>query len=243
MLAFACVIFSLLCAVLAIVARAVLLAPHAATPHTHDPVFLLHGLGAAPWTLFVLRIFLTRGGFPHVYAIPYNVDTSTIEASVESASHTMTDIVQRRHGGRRRVFLVGHSWGGLVAMRLHQRWNVQGAIAVASPLHGSRVLQQWCYSASWSMRRLFDCCARKSYLVLVRKAREAPPSHPYHSISTGWCGSTGFDGCVYRDEATLCLDGRHHTHVPKGDHRFLIASMRVLRLIHRVLVRMASVRN
>uniref|UniRef100_A0A6C0JAZ2 Uncharacterized protein n=1 Tax=viral metagenome TaxID=1070528 RepID=A0A6C0JAZ2_9ZZZZ len=56
------------------------------------------------------------------------------------------------------------------------------------------------------------------------------PLHKCFTISTA-LGNGDFDGCVYRDEATI--DPDKHEHIPWSDHRFVVLSWRLLSIINR----------
>ena len=224
--------------------------PALQAPRPHI-VFLLHGLGAHPIVMLPLQMYLIRSGLPHVCALPYNVSTTSIEDSVQSAHEAMDRILRCKtlaDRARWDVFLVGHSWGGLVANRLHTKgWVVRGAVYVASPLHGAyvlttleRVLPTW----------LQNLLRRPAYGALRDKAvarhegrrggTERAPPHPYRTVSCGVLHTT-FDGAVYRDEATL--DPRFHTHLDSEGHTLVLLKERMYRVVLKGLHAMVAARG
>ena len=198
--------------------------------------FLLHGLGAHPATLWPLKAYLTWWlRVRNVHAIHYDVNTPTVELSAASACRAMdavlgcTSVAERQQWD---VVLIGHSWGGLVSNRLHLAgWRIRGGVYVASPLHGARMLASIrdTLPTAW-----FRKLARPSYAPLLTKAKEELPPHPVHTISCGYFLSS-FDGCVYRDEATL--DEKRHTHLVNHDHRAVIISPRLFGVIGQCMQR------
>jgi pimeloyl-ACP methyl ester carboxylesterase len=183
-------------------------------------VFLLHGMGATPWTLWPLEQCLRKwGGYQRTHRLSYPVDQLTFGESVD-----FVDELMAKHADKEteEVILVGQSMGGLVANRLHTKgWQVKVAIYIGAPLHGARLLTQL---ESMLPTMVRNAMYKRPYGFLMEKAREMVPPHPYHSISMAWPG-TSFDGCVYRDEATL--HPQHHTHLPWADHRTVFANPRL----------------
>ena len=200
-------------------------------------VFLLHGLGAHPIVMVPLQLFLHQNGFPRALPIKYNVNTNDINTSVASASAAMLGALKARTPQEAcntwDVFAVGHSWGGLVCNRLHMfGWTIQGAVYVASPLHGARILS----SISFFLPQvLHDMLARPAYTPLQVKEREKEPPHPYRTISCGYA-KTSFDGAVFRDEAML--HPKFHTHLDWEDHSLILAKPRMWRVVAAQLIQM-----
>lgn len=182
------------------------------------PVFLLHGLGSHAWTLWPLMATLKSYGYAHCHCIEYPVDKLDFEGMLDYVDAEMQKYASKNES----VILIGQSMGGLVSNNMHTRgWNVRFAIYIGSPLHGARLLTQLeGVLPTWVRNALF----KKPYGILMSKDRESHPPHPYHTFSMGWFW-TCFDGCVYRDEATL--DERHHTHLAWADHRTVFANPRL----------------
>lgn len=155
-------------------------------------VFLIHGLGGAPFTLYPLKWWLERT-HEEVICITYAPDQESIEASVRSAHQGLLEHAKPEDGP---ILLVGHSMGGLVSNRLHAHgWDVRAAVYVASPLGGARIIGQ---VERWIPPVLADKVRRPSYAELQNKERDPVPPHPYRTISVAWPGTT-FDGRVYED--------------------------------------------
>jgi pimeloyl-ACP methyl ester carboxylesterase len=110
------------------------------------------------------------------------------------------------------LVVVGQSLGGIAAMNLHAYgWTVAHAVAVGSPLRGARFVDVVRRHAPLVSRLLRD----PTFDFLLTYKLQTPPPHSFHTISCGLFSSS-FDGCVYRDEATL--DRRFHTHEPNLHH-------------------------
>ena len=191
-------------------------------------VFLLHGLGSHPASLWPLQWYLARRGFKHVHSIGYAVDTLPLTDAVAEVSTKMLAACGDR---AEPVLVVGQSMGGLVANRLHEHgWTVARAVCVASPLHGARLLNTL---HSWLPTRAWDALHKPAYQLLMTKGREAPPPHPVSTISFGWAWSS-FDGCVYADEVELVA--ADHMHLTWADHRVAFVDPRLWRMVHDCLV-------
>lgn len=205
-------------------------------------VFLLHGLGAHPLVMAPMQLFLRAHGFPHVFAVAYNVRTHDITSSARSASafmlHALRAATVEEACARWDVFVVGHSWGGLVCNRLHALgWAIRGAVYLAAPLHGARILGTL---HSLLPHALVTRVSRAAYDTLRHKHRERVPPHPYHTLSCGWA-HTDFDGAVFRDEATL--QRQFHTHVAWGSHSLMLVKPRTWRFVQGRLQRMQTLRR
>ncbi len=195
-------------------------------------VFLLHGLGPSTltrWSLIPLRLYLTCVlGLRRVHIIRYPVNTMEVEEMVD-----FVDVEMRKHCSARdnSVILIGQSMGGVVANRMHTKgWNVAKSVYIGSPLNGARLLKSIDSTLPTPIR---DYLFKKPYEFLMDKEREEAPPHPYHTISMSWPG-TSFDGCVFRDEATL--EESHHTHLPWADHRTIFLNPRLWYHVGNMLV-------
>ena len=186
-------------------------------------VFLLHGLGSHPSTLWPMRWYLERHGFPRVYTLHYTVSTVTLEDSVKEVSAQMMKICGSQ---LEPVFVVGQSMGGLVANRLHTHgWQVARSVCVASPLHGARLLDIIHRRLPTFMWNRFN---KEAYRTLRSKGRELAPPHPMSTISFGW-GWSHFDGCVFADEVMVEQDLHHH--LTWADHRLGFVDPRLWRQV------------
>lgn len=181
------------------------------------PVILLHGLGSHPWTLAPLA-YCIRQRFQHVHNLKYPVDNMEFHETLQFVDDLMATLVDKTKS----VILIGQSMGGVVANNMHKLgWDVKFAIYIGSPLKGARLLTQLNAVLPTAVRNLLF---KKPYGILMEKAPEEAPPHPYHCITMGWF-HTKFDGCVYQDEATL--DVQHHTHLAAADHRTVFFNPRL----------------
>ena len=127
--------------------------------------------------------------------------------------------------------MIGQSLGGVIGAQLHKDgWNVQKLIAIASPLRGARIINQLKDTLCDKVRSFLEpLLMREVYNDLNSGVEFKVPPHDYYTISTSWPG-LDFDGCVYRDEATI--DHEKHHHIPWSDHRFVFFSWRLLSKLH-----------
>lgn len=188
-------------------------------------IFLLHGLGAHTITLLPLELALNYMGWYNTHKISYPVDHFSFEHSVDYVYHEITKVVKDEP-----VILIGQSMGGVVANALHERGiQVRHAIYIGSPLHGANLLNQLERILPTSIRDFFY---KRPYDFLKSKDRALEPPHSYNTISMGWTWST-FDGCVYRNEATL--DNSKNHHLAWMDHRTGFANPRLWKKVIDIL--------
>lgn len=193
------------------------------------PIILLHGLGGSPIQLFLLEAYLNLCGHHNTHRIRYPVGGVSLEESVTYVDSAIAQLTQTPRD-QEEIIVIGHSMGGLVGNRLHQRgWSIRLAIYIGSPLHGATLLNQLeAVLPTW----LRDCMYRRVYGLLQNKPREQAPPHPYHTISMAW-PFTDFDGCVYKWETML--EEEHHTHLRCADHRTIMANPRLWTLVERLI--------
>ena len=191
------------------------------------PIFLLHGLGAHPITLWPMEMYLNVvGGFKNTHRLYYPVDHMEFEESVDYVDREML-----KHASKdQEVILIGQSMGGVVSNSLHKKgWKIKFAVYIGSPLHGAKLLNQLEVVLPTKIR---NAMYKKPYDFLKSKETEEEPPHPYHTISMAWFW-TEFDGCVYKDEATL--GDTKHTHLPWADHRTIYANPRLWSTVNRLI--------
>ncbi len=184
-------------------------------------VFLIHGLGPtliSVASLAPLEWILKYNGFPETHRIVYPVNESEFDEMVEYVDNEMSKITDRSS----KVILIGQSMGGVVANSLHMKgWDIEYAIYIGSPLNGARLINKLDNILPTMIRNLMY---KKPYGYLMSKKNEPEPPHQYHTISMSWPG-TMFDGCVYRDEATL--NAANSTHLYCADHRTVFLDPRL----------------
>lgn len=190
------------------------------------PVILLHGLGATPYTLWPLMWYLQSSGFSDVYVPKYNVDKQHADESLTQISTWLSD--QGLDMIKDELIVIGQSFGGLMAHRLHQKgWRIRKSISIGSPLHGARLIAQL---AAVLPQSICDWVRKRKipYSYLQHKDKEDAPPHPYHTVSMGWFWSD-FDGCVYRNETVF--DDKYHSHLSFSDHRTAFVDPRLFTLV------------
>lgn len=88
------------------------------------PVFLLHGLGASPITLYPLEKYLNYMGFVNTHKLSYPVDKMEFEETMDYVDNEMMKLASKDYP----VILIGQSMGGVVANSLHKKgWQVEMA--------------------------------------------------------------------------------------------------------------------
>lgn len=194
-------------------------------------LFLIHGLGPAALTgmsLLPLARYLEWQGFKNVHIVHYDPDAcADVDEALDQVEAEMQKHWQKDDGP---VRVVGQSMGGVLAHRLHARgWDVAKSLSIGSPLHGARLLDQL---EARLPSALSNALRKPMYSFLQSKDAEPEPPHAYHTISLGWAWSD-FDGCVYRDEATL--DAENHTHLTWADHRAVFFNPRLWWLVEECL--------
>ncbi|WP_094791431.1 alpha/beta fold hydrolase [Streptomyces kasugaensis] len=109
--------------------------------HTQPPVLLLHGFIDNRSVFVLLRRTLLRHGRRHVVALNFSPLTCDLRAAAELLSRYVAEVCART--GHRRVDIVGHSLGGLIARYYVQRLGgdalVRTVITLGTPHSGTRV--------------------------------------------------------------------------------------------------------
>ncbi len=190
-------------------------------------IFLLHGLGCKPITLYPLEKYLNFKGYNRTHRLAYPVDRMSL---AESIHYVDTEMQKHADKKKEQVILIGQSMGGRVANNLHKKgWRVKCALYIGSPLHGANLLNQL---EAILPTRIRNWLYKKPYDDLKKVSKENAPPHPYHTFSMGWL-HTHFDGCVYKNEAML--DAQHHTHLGWSDHRTIFLNPRLWFCVHNFL--------
>lgn len=192
-------------------------------------IFLLHGLGGRPFTLWPLMAYLGLHGYTNAQTIAYPADTASMEKCLKHIHDGIAAVIEPGDP----IMLIGQSMGGLMANNLARAWpdlNVVFSVMIGAPLHGARLLNQLDAILPVFVRNLLN--KPVPYEFLRTKGRDEPPPHAYHTISMGWAW-TDFDRCVYRDEAMH--DQNHHTHFVWMDHGVGFADPRLWHAVARAL--------
>ncbi|MEV7467917.1 alpha/beta fold hydrolase [Streptomyces kronopolitis] len=107
----------------------------------HPPVLLLHGFIDNRSVFVLLRRSLLRHGWRHVEALNYSPLTCDLRKAAELLGRHVAEVCART--GHRRVDIVGHSLGGLIARYYVQRLGgdarVRTVVTLGTPHSGTRV--------------------------------------------------------------------------------------------------------
>ncbi|GGU83468.1 lipase [Streptomyces albospinus] len=107
----------------------------------HPPVLLLHGFIDNRSVFVLLRRSLHRHGWRHVQALNYSPLTCDLRKAAELLSRHVDEVCART--GHRRVDIVSHSLGGLIARYYVQRLGgdtrVRTLITLGTPHSGTRI--------------------------------------------------------------------------------------------------------
>ncbi|MFG2135479.1 esterase/lipase family protein [Streptomyces sp. NPDC048650] len=108
---------------------------------THPPVVLLHGFVDNRSVFVLLRRTLHRHGWRHLEALNHSPLTCDLRKAAELLGRHVEGVCART--GHRRVDIVGHSLGGLIARYYVQRLGgdarVRTVITLGTPHSGTRV--------------------------------------------------------------------------------------------------------
>ena len=195
-------------------------------------IILLHGLGAHPYTMSMLK-FGIGDGYKRTIYISYPTQVNLEEA----IKHVKKEIASQITPKEKLIF-IGQSMGGVIAYKIHRDYNTNLIITIGSPLHGSRFLKM----LDDNLPSVLSKCFRKPMyddLIHMTKQRELKaygdlkePNCSYHCITMSWpCLS--FDGCVHVDEAIISK--KHHTHLKIADHRTIFANPRLVYHVNQIL--------
>ena len=193
-------------------------------------LFLIHGLGGRPISMFPLEWFLGQT-YTNIHRISYpskSVDLKTAIEHVNDAMHTIIEDQQNCD-----IVVIGQSLGGLICHGLHKYdWNIILSITIGSPHHGSMLLQVVERSIP---TRVADFLRLPVYADLLERL-DAPlevPPHPYHTISTSFFPLTTFDGQVFSSETALVEE--HHHHIPYNNHWTICVDPRMFFLVNDII--------
>ena len=177
-------------------------------------ICLIPGLGSHPSSFAVILAVLAKR-FKNAIIVALDCRTNSVGTTDE-----MLDIVdclccEKFDDKMLPIVFVGQSMGGLAAMNMHKRgWNVQAAIAVASPLNGSQRARTLVNSY---VGNLASRLVGPAIQYLAALGKHERPSVSFWTISFGWFNSND-DSKVFAHEATI--DPARHTHLTWMDHSF-----------------------
>ncbi|MEU6116015.1 alpha/beta fold hydrolase [Streptomyces sp. NPDC047117] len=108
---------------------------------SHPPVLLLHGFIDNRSVFVLLRRSLRRHGWRHLEALNYSPLTCDIRKAAELLGRHVEDVCART--GHRRIDMVGHSLGGLIARYYVQRLGgdarIRTLVTLGTPHGGTRL--------------------------------------------------------------------------------------------------------
>lgn len=176
------------------------------------PVLLIPGFLAGDSSLNVMAGWLRRMGYrPQLSGISFNIRYS--EVTLEGVISRLSAAASQRADGGRRVILIGHSRGGLLAKVVGDRHPdlVERVIALGSPLaevfdvhpllmagvHAARIYNFVRFGTRWDIEKAFldEVAAR--------------PKVPVTSIYSKSDGVVNWKACLRDDVETLEVGGSH----------------------------------
>ncbi|TAN31425.1 alpha/beta hydrolase [bacterium] len=192
------------------------------------PVLLVPGFLSGDWSLRVLHGWLGRIGYsPHLSGILFNVHHS--ERMLAGLRHRLAEI-ERQSG--RRVSVVGHSRGGLLAKVLSQRrpQSVEQVIALGSPLADFTDLALITRAAVGVVKTANEIGYGRRLRAEGRFEHdlELAPVVPTTSIYTRSDDVVNFRSCLRPDIPAISV---------WGSHNGLVVNPEVYRLLGRLLAR------
>jgi triacylglycerol esterase/lipase EstA (alpha/beta hydrolase family) len=114
------------------------LLPEPAPAPANAPVLLLHGVLCNAGVWLPMKKYLAARGIGPIYTLSYGPPLASIDAFADQTAAKIDAIIGAT--GARRVVIVGHSMGGLVArayLRRHGGAKVWRLITIGTPHHGS----------------------------------------------------------------------------------------------------------
>jgi predicted alpha/beta hydrolase family esterase len=141
------------------------------------PVILVHGVMVNDGVWFMMRRYLARQAVGAIYTINYGPPYGDIEHFAEQLGAKIEAVCAAT--GAARVFLVGHSMGGLVA-RAHLRQRgparIERIITIGTPHHGS------VFARGVVGRCLAQMRPGNAWLAELNRDETKPPPVPITSI-------------------------------------------------------------
>ena len=190
-------------------------------------IVLLHGLGVDWWSMKPLEVYLR-----YIERVSTRIVLPSLDYSALPSVDACADVVEAAlDDGDDDLIIVGQSMGGIVGKRIAERKKKRVALllTIASPHHGATLVRSLRRSALRTFYEWAWSSSAQHHAELERRLAtvQRPPPCAYHTYSTEWFVGTGFDGCVYVPETRF--DERTHTHFVCGDHRFIVADVRLMR--------------
>jgi pimeloyl-ACP methyl ester carboxylesterase len=192
------------------------------------PVLLIPGLLAGDWHLRVLDNWLGRIGYrPYLSGILFNVQHS--ERMLSGLRRRLTEVHSETG---KRVSIIGHSRGGLLAKVLSQRrpLMVEQVITLGAPLADWTDLAALTHHAVGVVRMANEIAYGRRLNAEGRFSHdlEAAPLVPTTSIFTKSDETVNFRACIRPDIPSMAV---------WGSHNGLLVNPEVYRLLGRLLAR------
>ncbi len=192
------------------------------------PILLLHGVlcNGAVWRAWISQ--LAARGLGPVYTLSYGPPLSSIDHFAEQAAARIDAILAAT--GARKVALVGHSMGGLVARAYLRRYGgakVHCLVTIGTPHHGS--MHAWLFPGI--------CLAqmRPGSAWLAELNRDEPTLAPVPVVSLwSWHDS------MVAPQASSCLAGAANIELTGIGHNALLGDAQVFGLVAAELERAAK---
>ena len=192
-------------------------------------VLLLHGVLCNAGVLLPLRRHLDAQGLGQIYALSYGPPLASIETFAQQMAVKVDAIVATT--GARRIAIVAHSMGGLVARAYLRRYGggrISRLITIGTPHHGS-VFAHFAFGRSLAEMRL-----RSEWITDLGNAAAAP-GVPVVSLWS-WHDS------MVAPQTSSVLEGADNVALSGIGHNALLADPEVFRRVAAEIERAAQQR-
>jgi triacylglycerol lipase len=172
---------------------------------SRDPVLLVPGFLAGDYTLAGMNRHLRRQGY-RVYRSGIVANVGCIDRSAEALERRVEEIAARRE---RKVMVVGHSLGGMIARGLAARRPdlVSGIVTMGSPMLAPGAAHQLLIAQVGVLRRLSgmglsrlmsaDCTSGSCALRMWEESRRPlPEAFPFLAVYSKRDGITDWRACI-----------------------------------------------
>lgn len=176
---------------------------------------MIHGLSSSKFTLYPLMQYLKSKGFENFDMISYDT-----EQEFEECVISVNEKIEANYEDP--IIVIGQSYGGLIANKLHEHRNILLGLYIVSPFNGSKTLNKINKLAPYFTSSI-------SHTYILNKDRELPPPHDYFTYSTSF-PLLDSDICVNIDDTII--DNVFHRHIPCNIHQTIFLDPRLFKKVY-----------